>query len=425
MKKQKEQFARLFIERLRRGGETRPIKYDRKHFCLIIDSGHAVCNLGNLFHYYRSYNGHAREDFLYTQVRNWFVMHKPMPTCFDDAKADLLPKLESRAELEADNLEGRFGERPYHVIGEHLGLTLVYDWPSAVMWIGQDELQKWGVTFDEAIEIARQNLLTLAPPVLTGHRPGFYMSHTGDNYDATRLILVELIRELPVKGSPVALAANRDTVIITGTDDEEGLASMAEIAADAVKMPYSLAPLAFRLDGGDWFPWSPSSEHSQYVAFKNLEMGHMGNAYKRQEHLLGNLCHKGEEKFCFPAPLWLNHKTEMGAPSSLCMLDRAVIPTSWPKADVVAIHRGSSENFQREDICLVDWADALAILDDAVQPLDIYPERYLVTEFPTGAKWQRLKEVERKCLMNSVSAEYGQTENDRNNLNTSANRQGE
>ena len=296
MKKQKDRFARLFIERLIRGGESRPIKYDRKKFRLIVDGGRASCNLGNLFYYYNSLDSHKRENFLHTHVRNWFVTQKGIPKCFDDVKADLLPRLESRAELEADNLEGRFGERPYHLIGEHLGLTLVYDWPDAVRWIGQEELRKWGVTFDEAIEIARQNLATLGQPVLTSPRPGLYASRTGDNYDAARLILVELIRELPVRGSPIAIPANRDTLIITGTDDENGLAAMSEIAVEAIKEPYSIAPLAFRLDGEDWVPWSPSPEHSQYMAFKNLELDYMGNAYAQQKRLLEKMCSKGEEE---------------------------------------------------------------------------------------------------------------------------------
>jgi hypothetical protein len=255
MKKQKDQFARLFMERLRRGGETRPIKYDRKKFRLVIDGGQGVCNLDNLFHYYSSRTGDAREDFLRTQVRNWFVTQKGTPADFEDAKADLLPRLESRAELEFDNLEGRFGERPYHAIGEHLGLALVYDWPDAVRWIGQQDLQTWGVTFENAIEIARQNLVTLGPPVLTSPRLGLYVTCTGDNYDATRLMRVDLIRNLSVRGATIAIPANRDTLIITGADDEDGLATMAKLAAEAIKEPYSIAPLPFRLDADRWIPW--------------------------------------------------------------------------------------------------------------------------------------------------------------------------
>jgi len=422
MKKRKDRFTRLFIERLRRGGETRAIKYDRRHFALIVDGGRVNCNLGNLFHYYNSFSGQKQEDFLRTQVRNWFVTQKEIPTCFDDVKADLLPKLESRAELEAEKLDGRFGKRPYHAIGEHLGLMLVYDWPDAVMWLGQGELRKWGVTFNAAIEIARQNLETLAPPVLTSPRPGLYVSRTGDSYDATRLILVELIRELPVRGSPIAIPANRDTLIITGSDDEEGLAAMAETAAEAIKQPYSIAPLAFRLDGDDWVSWSPGPEHSQHAAFKTLELDHLGNAYARQERRLKGICSKGEQEFCFPGAFWVGRNTETGVPSSLSILNQPTMPMSCPKADALSICRAPSENIQREDICVVDWDDALAILGDAVQPLETYPERYLITEFPTGTKWQRLKEVERKFLTNGVSAQHGQVKNDQGNLGESANR---
>ena len=82
--------------------------------------------------------------------------------------------------------------------------------------------------------------------------------------------------------------------------------------------------------------------------------------------------------------------------SSLSMLNQPIIPTSCPKADALSICRAPSKNIQLEDICVVGWDDAVTILGDAVQPLKIYPERYLITEFPTGTKWQRLKEVEWK-----------------------------
>ena len=50
------------------------------------------------------------------------------------------------------------GEIPYHPLGDHLAIALVYDLPEAMQTIGQERLDKWGVTLYEAMEVARENL---------------------------------------------------------------------------------------------------------------------------------------------------------------------------------------------------------------------------------------------------------------------------
>jgi hypothetical protein len=382
LKKQKDRFARLFIERLRRGGETRSIKYDRKNFCLIIGGGCASCTLDNLFHYYQSLAGDAQENFLHTHVRNWFVTQKPIPTCFADVKADLLPKLESRAELEAEKLEDQFGERPYHVIGEHLGLTLVYDWPNAIRWLGQHELRMWGVSFDEAIEIAKHNLATLAPPVLASPRPGLYVSHTGDNYDAARLILVPLIKELPVRGSHIAIPANRDTLIITGTDDEEGLAAMAEIAATAISEPYSVTSSAFRLAEDDWVPWLPDPEHPLFNTFKRMQVESVAEGYRTQKMRLDTLPDEG----VFVATYNAIKNQESGQVSTYSVWGSGI--TSWlPRTDTIGFSKLLDMERGICDCRAYDWDQVVQVVGHLMKPLDLYPPRYEVTEFPTDEQF--------------------------------------
>jgi len=60
-----------------------------------------------------------------------------------------------RAELET----GKKQDWPYQPIGEHLAAGLVYDLPGALRVIRQEDLDEWGVTFYEAMEVALENLI--------------------------------------------------------------------------------------------------------------------------------------------------------------------------------------------------------------------------------------------------------------------------
>ena len=46
---------------------------------------------------------------------------------------------------------------PSAAIGEHLVASLAYDWPEAVQSLGDEDLGEWGVTFYEAMKVAREN----------------------------------------------------------------------------------------------------------------------------------------------------------------------------------------------------------------------------------------------------------------------------
>ena len=63
---------------------------------------------------------------------------------------------------------------------------------------------------------------------------------TGDCYDASRLLLLDTIRQFRVKGDYIAMVPNRDTLIVTGAEDADGLKAMVGLAKDAVQKPRHL-----------------------------------------------------------------------------------------------------------------------------------------------------------------------------------------
>ena len=79
------------------------------------------------------------------------------------------------------------------------------------------------VTFYEAVEAASNNLEQMGNVAFASLQgeggEGVYISATGDNYDASRLVMLDLVRKMPVRGDYIAMVPNRDTLVLTGADD--------------------------------------------------------------------------------------------------------------------------------------------------------------------------------------------------------------
>ena len=78
----------------------------------------------------------------------------------------------------------------------------------------QEDLDKWGVSLYEALEAARRNLEQMGNIAFASLQndagDGVYFSAVGDNYDASRLVMLDLIRKFQVRGDYVAMVPNRE-----------------------------------------------------------------------------------------------------------------------------------------------------------------------------------------------------------------------
>src|SRR6202011_4912262 len=120
-------------------------------------------------------------------------------------------------------------EIPEYEVGSHLVASLAYDLPQAMVSVSKERLEKWGVTYYEALEIARENL-EQTPFTYAEIGKGCYAFATGDSYDACRLLLPSRVEQLRVTGDLIAMVPNRDSLLVTGSDDAQGLKIMVELA---------------------------------------------------------------------------------------------------------------------------------------------------------------------------------------------------
>lgn len=393
----RDRFAQLVMQELRKLNSAVEMTYDPDQF--LIDRGRdGIVNLTNLYAEYCQSPRAERQAVLQRFVHGCLgSIDFELPEDFADVHPDLLPVVRSRFYLESVRLQARVqGDKPFDVpqqlIGDNLSLSLVYDLPQAMRTIMQDDLDRWNVTVYEALEAARHNLEQTGEVAIasmtTKSGGSFYGSTTGDNYDASRLVLLDLIRRFPVRGDYIAMVPNRDSLLFTGSDDIEGLEAMCHFAEDSLDKPRPISTCALRLDGDEWESWLPDPSSPVYARFHGLRLRTLGAEYAEQKELL-DAAHENDDDAPFVASFGANESKETGALRSHCVWS-AGITTLLPETDHVILHQPADDGEFGDVVAAGDWKRVWEVAGELMQPTGMYPERYRVTEFPTAGQLARI-----------------------------------
>lgn len=381
-------FAKIFVDALHHGGDDRQYAYDQSQSRLVVSKDGkdvGVVNLRNLHSIFCGLSEQERPDWL-KKACSGFLNRMELPSEFEDVKADLRPSIRSRLlfdlhRLDAEAEGGKFIEIPSMQVSDHLIACVVYDFPEAMRFINQENLDTWGVSIYQAMEVARQNLHEQQPPMCASLGDKLYIFETGDAYDGTRMLMLDMIRHLKVEGTTVALPINRDCLMVTGTDDIEGLRMMAELAEKQMGGPRPLCSIPHVLADDEWEAWLPPTDCPHYEKFRLLEMKHLGSEYAEQKQALEKWTErKGIDVF---VPSFSGLQKD-GKGFSYCVWTKGV-PSWLPKTDLVFF-------FDKEaDVKgAVAWGRVAAELADMMEPLDYWPPRWAVSDFPTKEQLERM-----------------------------------
>lgn len=389
----RDKFAALVMEELRKVGPAATLKYNAEQF-LIERGNEGFINLANLYHEYCQASRSQRRQVLERFVRGCVgTTNFELPEEFSDVHPDLLPVVRSRFYLESVALQSRArgGEGvavPQQTIGDHLALSLVYDLPQAMRSIIQEDLDKWGVTFYEAVEAARHNLEQMGNVAFASLQgsggQGVYVSATGDNYDASRLVMLDLVRKFPVRGDYVAMVPNRDTLVVTGSEDPAGLEIMCQVAEESFSKPRPISTVALRLVGDEWESWLPPRDAPSFPRFHELRLRTIGMEYNDQKELLDQI-HEGRGEDVFVASFSAVEQKGTGRITSYSVWSDGV-PTLLPQTDDLVLLRYNPAADKVELAAAGSFDRVREIVGDLMQPVGIYPERFRVEEFPTSAQ---------------------------------------
>jgi uncharacterized protein YtpQ (UPF0354 family) len=138
-------------------------------------------------------------------------------------------------------------------------VTYALDLPGAFKMFSQREFEKSGLTRQELRATAVANLRKDLPRLKLSTKGPLVSLALGNNLDACLLVIdriwEQVIPHMPVPGKIVAIAPNRDVVLCTGSESEEGVTKLRQIAKlQHAKEPiHSLTEQLLLREGKEWF----------------------------------------------------------------------------------------------------------------------------------------------------------------------------
>src|SRR5205823_2165204 len=186
----------------------------------------------------------------------------------------------------ADARDGKGPAVSSRPLNDQLEVEVVYDHPSSMSSIALETLAEWGIDLEEAIRTGRANLRERTAGTFEQLRSGVFVSPWHDNYDASRLLLTELISRLDVRGDPVALLPHRNNLFLAGSDDEAGLGRIAQLAEPLLDDPHRVTGRAFVWRDGRWQLYLPAERHPHHETFRRLVTLTVAEDYNEQRAVL-------------------------------------------------------------------------------------------------------------------------------------------
>jgi hypothetical protein len=383
---------RLLLDAIRNAGETGTIHFDAREFRLVTDIERRFFNLGNIYREYCATPRAKRSRALRHYIRSWFANRKEIPANFDEARPDLLPAVRGRSYFEMSHLQARIDALPplhwpHQVIAEHLVATLVYMLPEAMMQVQQRQLTEWERSFPETFDVACRNLREISRQPWKSPSPGVWVAPWHDDHNASRLLLLDLLPTHAIKGDCVAMVPNRDTLLVTGSEDEEGLSRMAELAEKELENVRPIGGHAFHLSDRVWQPWLPDAGHPLHERFKLLQLRTLGRDYAAQKDLLDALHERtGEQIWVATYSAVRDDKT--GLSHSYCVWSQGV-DTLLPVADRVHFFVAESED-GGSVVATANWDRVQQVVGHLMEAQDLYPPRYRAKKFATSEELAEL-----------------------------------
>lgn len=288
-----DRFARRLVEALHAASRDIRVIYDPQAFELRhVDEASAGQRtfLHNSYAEYRRLAVEEQAAHIAGLVR--FICEARMPQPTGEAALDmLLPVLRSRADVLAvcAQHEGGFAyARASRPFCETMLIMLALDSEHAIRLVTDADLDELGLTFDDALGIAIGHLDEKGAHSFGQLAEGTFVSTCGDYHDASRVLIPEMFRQLPVNGNPVAIVQARSAVLVTGSQDMDGLAMIAGFALeDLADNERAVALNPIELVDGQWRPFAIAPHHPQ--ALKNLMPNQQVWAYNATQETVQQL----------------------------------------------------------------------------------------------------------------------------------------
>jgi hypothetical protein len=376
-----EAFASLFIEAVKRRGFNPALSYNADEFRLEYGDN-AVFNLHHAYRAYCTGDKGSRETALQAFVATLCSSQTSAPERLADAHPMLRPLIRGRGVLEdvrLHQLRSAGATVPFapawRPFGDDCAILLALDYPESTSTLMSGPAESWGITLDDALDIARDNLRDITTDAFVEVARGVYRGNWRDGYDASRALLPDLLHRAPVRGFPVFMIPTRDVLLITSDKDDGGIARMVELSHEAAQTGRPVSPFIYCHHEGlrRFTPRQP--EVLQRLT--HLALRYRKDDYDTQKAALDRL-HEKEGSDVFVANYLLyGAKDEAGEMFSAAPWT-AGIDSLLPQADRIVLVRPASGETR-----IVPWQLIAPFVGDLLfEEAAMYPVRYRTRGFP-------------------------------------------
>jgi hypothetical protein len=317
-----------------------------------------------------------------------------IPLDFAAAKPSLMPVIRDAAYFSMIQLMNRKNGNTKDDLGADVVLKtlagglevgLAYDTERNITSINRDLFEKWGVSVEEALKAAKDNLWERTDPNRFAGQDGIYWSDWNDSYDSSRILLTELIHRLSVDGDPVAFVPNRDHLVVTGSNHSAGLAAILQRGMEShFKQGHPLSPDLYVLVDGTWKVYVPEDKSLREMWMK-IKRQRDAIDYSQQQKLLNEI-HEKEGIDIFVASYKIYERKD-GLAYSACVWTNG-IDTSLPRSENIAF----MADVENPEYFVVPWEAATSIIGDLLElEPDLAPVRYRARQFPSDDQLARLR----------------------------------
>jgi hypothetical protein len=226
-----DQFAKLVIARFKARGIKGEIAYDPGAMKLTLPDGQAM-TLGDHFRFWTAAPS-AADKAIQIETAVDYLLDPKMDENFDVAAPYLMPWLTNRAALAnrwaslgREDKRGEFDGVAVPFCDDMIVLPAVA-LRTSFQPLTREKIRSWGVSPEAVAARALENLRAASPrPLFRREAAGYWTAAWDDGHAPTRLLLPELFEGLELRGDPVAVAYDRDRLLVAGSQDPEQLAAL-------------------------------------------------------------------------------------------------------------------------------------------------------------------------------------------------------
>ena len=181
------------------------------------------------------------------------------------SKSQIVPIVKDRGwltETKQTVLESGVEEAPEHVmeeLNEELVILYAQDTPTNILYLTPEGLEEVGIEQSELRSIAIDNLKSIISQVELIGDNGLYIVTAGGDYDASLLLFDSIWSsdQLAVKGEIVVAIPARDLLLVTGSEDSEGIQKVKDIVNESYsESPYRLTTKLFVYRNNKFVVWN-------------------------------------------------------------------------------------------------------------------------------------------------------------------------